>query len=129
MKRIICGLCVALGALTLAAGASARAPHHPSTVSFVASDPPVDDTIWVVGVVSSPSKNCVSNRTIKISYDYGNGFVPVDVAKSSQSGFFGGAGPAEENGNLAANAKLSLLEKTFRKRGQKHVCDGDKLVV
>ena len=129
MKRAICGLCVAVLALALAASASAKAPHHPSDLFFVDSDT-IGDTIWVVGGVESSAK-CTAKRTVKISYDYddGEGFVPVDVAKTSQSGFFGGAGPAEQNGNTANVAKFVLAEKTYTKGGQKHVCEGDKLVV
>jgi hypothetical protein len=131
MKRIIGGLCACacVGALVLPAGASARATHHPSDLFFVDSDT-VGDTIWVLGVVDS-SRKCTPNRTVKISYNYldGEGFVPVDVAKSSQTGFFGGAGPATQNGNTADVAKFKLEEKTYRKNGQKHVCDGDTLVV
>lgn len=131
MKRIIGGLCacVCVGALVLAGGAAAKAPHHPADLLFVDSET-AGDLIWVLGVVDSSDK-CVPKRTIKISYDYndGEGFVPVDVAKSGQSGFFGGAGPAEQNGNTADVAKFVLVEKTFRKGGRKHVCEGDKLLV
>lgn len=82
----------------------------------------------MLGALES-SGNCTAKRTIKISYDYGAGFKPVDVAKSSQSGFFGGAGPAEDNGGIAQVAKFVLVEKTYRKGGRTHVCEGDRLVV
>jgi hypothetical protein len=109
------------------AGASAKAPHHPAELFFLGSDT-VGNTIWVAGGVESTEK-CTAKRTVKISYDYGNGFEPVDVAKTSQRGVFGGAGPAEDNGNIADVAKLKLEEKTYRKNGRKHVCEGDTLVV
>jgi hypothetical protein len=129
MKRIIGGLCacVCVGALGFAAGAVAKAPHHPAELFFIDSDT-IGDTTWVLGALESSDK-CIPKRTIKISYDYGDGFKPVDVAKSSQSGFFGGAGPVEDNGNIADVAKLVLVEKTYRKGGRTHVCEGDKLVV
>lgn len=128
MKGIICGLCVALGALVLAASAPAKAPHHPATLFYNGSST-FDETLFIVGHLTSPSAKCVPKRTIKILYDYGDGFELVDVAKSSHNGFFAGAGPAEENGNGAEQAKFTLLEKTFFKRGHKHVCDGEKLVI
>ncbi len=55
--------------------------------------------------------------------------MPVDVAKTSKSGFVGGAGPAQQNGTGADAAKLVLKEKTYTKGGRKHVCDGDKTLV
>ena len=131
MKRIIGGLCACacVVALVIPAGASAKAPHHPADLSFIDSDT-IGDTIWVLGAVESSGK-CTAKRTVKISYNYldGDGFVPVDVAKTSQSGFFGGAGPFVRNGNTAEVVKFKLEEKTYRKNGRKHVCDGDTLVV
>ncbi len=127
MKRLTCGLCVALGALTMAAGAAAKAPHHPATL-FFHGDSTIDKTLFVVGHLTSPSAKCVPKRTVKVLYDYGDGFELVDVAKSSNNGFFAAAGPNEENSNGADRAKFTLLEKTFRKRGQRHICDGEKLV-
>jgi hypothetical protein len=128
MKRIICGLCVALGALTLAATASAKAPHHPSELFFVGSEG-IDDSLYVAGGVSSPSERCVAKRTVKVLFDYGDGFDLVDVAKSSNNGGFAGIGPDEDNGNPVERLKFSTPEKTYRKNGRKHVCDGDKLVI
>jgi hypothetical protein len=126
---IFCWLCIAVGALALAASASARTPHHPATLFFDGSDS-VDDTTFVVGHLTSPSQKCLSKRTTKISYDSGTGsFEPVDVVKSSANGSFAGAGPASEKGHIAERAKFKLVEKTFTQRGRRHVCEGAGLVI
>jgi hypothetical protein len=129
MKRIIGGLCACacVGALVLAPSASAKAPHHPAELVFIDSDT-IGNTIWVLAAVDTSPK-CTANRTVKAAYHYGNDFEPVDVAKTSQSGFFGVAGPAQRNGTTADAARLVLKEKTYRKNGRKHVCEGDKLLV
>jgi hypothetical protein len=129
MKRIIGGLCACacVSALVIPAGASAKAPHHPATLFFDGSST-IDDTLFVVGHLTSPSEKCLSKRTVKVLYDY-DGFEPVDVAKSSNNGFFAGAGPALKGSSGVDAVKYKLLEKTYRKNGRKHVCEGDTLVV
>lgn len=46
MKRFIGGLgaCVCVGALVFAAGAAAKAPHHPADLFFIDSDTVGDTT-------------------------------------------------------------------------------------
>ena len=128
MKRIGLVLCLGAACLAFAATAGARASSHPTSVFFDDSNAQVGDTtqLWVSGHVTSPSPNCVANRTVKLFFGYQTetAFRLVDVTKSSRNGEFGGVGPETRGGNEAVALKLKVLKKKFGPKHHRQTCNG-----
>jgi hypothetical protein len=83
--------------------------------------------IYASGGLTSPQPRCLPNRKVRVLFNYGSGFVPVDVARSSDRGYFAGAGPSQNNGNPAQSIKFHLVKSTYTKHGHKQVCGGDTI--
>lgn len=105
--RRVAGCAVVVVAM-LAAAAPAGAAATPSQLAvFTLGDGGEIDASYVIGIVTSPNRRCVSGRRIEVSLTTPTGRVPLDIALSGKNGGWYARGPKGLlSGATTVNVKL-----------------------
>ncbi len=122
MRRILIIAIAATALGTIAAPAAAGAASHPTEVTIDFAG--IGTGVFVEGQVISPKRACEAGRKVLIVAITPNGNELVDTDRTSDNGFYGGGGQAQDP-DRPTGVKVKAPRITFARHGHRHVCRRD----
>jgi hypothetical protein len=107
-------------AVVLMTGLAGAAPTSSTTIKIQGSVGEVVQDFQVYGKVRSPSRKCVSGRTVKIVSLTPDGPRVIDTDRTSRNGFFFGGGSFGNNG--VNGVRVKAPRSRVGPKGGTHVC-------
>ena len=114
-----CALAGLAGAALLPGASAGGAASSSISLDAVGFQDP--DFLVPMGVVSSPVKKCVANRTVKVLFaDFEGPYTQVDTAHTNEKGGWAGIGHSESVGRV----KAKVVESRYGRKGHRKTLRG-----